>query len=111
MISQARFQLLIRIDKPKYERLVINKCNQARLKPLVQFTRNRKVKEVIEYQEAVLSYDKITIHANIITFNRSKKRIFASGKSVIVENGEERDEVRNVEGYFRDCSLVVGTNK
>jgi len=61
---------------------------------LIQFQKKRRANGKIEYDEAVLTYDALTIYANKLTFNKARLQLKASGRRVSVEDGKQRVQVK-----------------
>ncbi|HEY2974483.1 MAG TPA: carboxypeptidase-like regulatory domain-containing protein [Pyrinomonadaceae bacterium] len=93
------------IDKlvrpPKYDSFSIPQSSSKLLRLLIQFDKKRQIKDTVEYSDAVLSYDVVTIYADKIRFNRRSFRVKASGERVVVEDGKQGVSVRAVELQFK----------
>lgn len=90
--------------KPKYSEF---RVPGRGLSMLIQFEKKRRANEKIEYAGAALTYDALTIYADKLSFNTARLRLKASGKRVVVEDGKQRLEVKQVAVAFKGGEPIV----
>ena len=74
---------------------------------LIQFEKKRGANEKIEYDRAVLTYDALAIYADKFSFNKTRLRLKASGKRVIIEDGKHRFEVKQAAVAFKGGEPIL----
>ncbi len=74
---------------------------------LIQFQRKRKANGKIEYEEAVLTYDALTIYADKLSFNKARLQLNATGRRVVVEDGKQRVKVKRAAVSFKGGEPIV----
>jgi Carboxypeptidase regulatory-like domain len=93
--------------KPIYDSFSIPQSRSGLLNMLIRFDKKRTVGDTIEYQNAVLSYDALTIYADKLRFRRKMLRARAVGTNVVVENDGQRVQVKSAELDFKAGRPIV----
>jgi len=89
---------------PKYEEFHVPR---SVVSLLIQFQRKRKANGKIEYEEAVLTYDALTIYADKLSFNKARLQLNATGRRVVVEDGKQRVKVKRAAVSFKGGEPIV----
>jgi hypothetical protein len=67
---------------------------------LIRFSKQQKLKGIIEYSEAMASYDALTIYADKLWFDPKTFRLKAEGK-ILVEDGKQRVRAKGAAVEFK----------
>lgn len=86
--------------RPRYEQFQMKP--KLSLPGLIEFETKQNVGNQVRYRFAVFSHNDLTVYADDILFDPKAVRLTASGKSVIVEDGQKRMEVKRVVVWFDD---------
>jgi Carboxypeptidase regulatory-like domain len=78
---------------------------------LIQFQKKRRANGNIEYKGAILTYDALTIHSDRLSFNKTRLRLNASGERVVVENGEQRIQVKQARVTFKGGEPILALTR
>ncbi len=78
---------------------------------LIQFQEKRRANRNIEYEGAILTYDALTIYSDKLSFNKTRLRLKASGKRVVVEDGKQRVHVKQASVAFKEGEPVLEVTK
>jgi hypothetical protein len=85
-------------SRPRYEQFQITP--KLSLPGLIQFKIRQNVTRQVRYGFAVFSHNHLTVYADEILFDPKGVRLAASGKNVILEDGQQRIEVKRVAVSF-----------
>lgn len=91
---------------PQYELFSLASTTRDGLEVLVQYQRKSQRVDAIEYTKALISFDSITIYAEIVHLDKNISRISASGR-VIVDNGHQRVRANRAEVDLRTRSATI----
>lgn len=80
--------------RPRYEQFQVTL--KLPLPGLIQFESRESIAGQVRYRFAVFSHNHLTIYADEILFDPKALRLTAYGKSVILEDGKHRTEVKGV---------------
>lgn len=94
-----------RVPLPKFDEVLF--FPKSVLRGVIQFVAKRNVDGEITYEDAVFSYDNVTVYADKLRLNRKALRLRASGPGVIFEDGNERKEVSSIIILFKEGKLFV----
>lgn len=86
--------------RPRYEQFQMTP--KLSLPGLIEFETKQNMGNHVRYRFAVFSHNHLTIYADEILVNRKAVRLAASGKIVIIEDGQKRIEVKRVVVSFDD---------
>ncbi len=93
--------------KPNYDTFSIPQSRSRLLNMLIRFDMKRTVGDTIDYENAVLSYDALTIYADKLCLRRKTLRARAIGMRVVVENDGQRVQVKSAELDFKAGRPIV----
>lgn len=80
--------------RPKYEQFQVP--SNLQLPVLIQFETKQNVAQQVRYRFAIFTHNQLTVYADEILIDTKALRLTASGKSVVLEDGKQRIEVRRV---------------
>jgi hypothetical protein len=88
--------------RPRYDIFSVPQSSSQLLNLVIQFGKRRMFNRTILYQNAILSYDQLTIYANNLTFERKSFRVKTSGNQILVEDGKQRSRISYAEVNFKE---------
>lgn len=94
------------LPPPQYDSFSLSQSSNSQLDLLMQFSKKRARKDIIEYDKATASYNALTVSASKLRLNPKTFRIEANGK-VIVEDGKQRTHAKRAEVEFKAGEAII----
>jgi hypothetical protein len=97
--------------RPRYDTFSVPQSSSQLLNLVIQFQKKRIFDRTSEYQNAILSYNELTICADKLALERKTLRVKASGNQVLVEDGSQRSQPNYAEVNFKGGKPVLNLIK
>lgn len=91
----------------QHEQIYLVNSSKTTLPLFIQFRRKRSIKNVVEFEDAMLTYDAIAVYADRIVVDKNNLIANAVGRRVVVEDGVKRMQVENAEIDFKGKVPVI----
>jgi hypothetical protein len=99
------------IPPPGYDSFSTTNRSRLPLDLLARYSEKQNSGNYVEYKEAMVSYDALSIYADRIRLDKNTFRVEASGNDVLVEDGKQRIRVKKATLDFKSGEPVISLEK